>query len=75
MGDPWQQEGGSMARSDEDRAKLRAEIQQVTRELKSLQRELYGNSTPPPVDSWTPEERELAEKLRQLVIKALAEDE
>ena len=63
-----------MATSDEDRAKLQAEIQEVKGKLKSLQRELYGDSTPPPVDSWTPEERELAEKLRQLVIKALAED-
>ena len=64
-----------MGVADADRAKLQAEIQQVTSKLKSLQRDLYGDSTPPPVDSWTPEERELAEKLRQLVMKALAEDD
>jgi len=64
-----------MGVADADRAKLQAEIQEVTSKLKSLQRDLYGDSTPPPVDSWTPEERELAEKLRQLVMKALAEDD
>ena len=64
-----------MASSDEDRATLRAEIREATNELQSLQRALYGPSPPPPVESWTQEERELAEKLQQLVIKALAEDD
>ena len=64
-----------MGISDKGRAKLRKEIEKVQRQLKRLRLETHGPNAPDA--PLTTKERELGEKLRQLVIKeqGLAEED
>lgn len=53
--------------SEEERAKLEKEIEEIRENLKRLQGEIHGPNAPDA--PMTPKERELGEKLRQLMMK------